>query len=116
MSSARRMLLLVRQPPLRGALALEALDSALVAAAFDQEISVLFREEGVWQLLRRAVSDPGLDALENLAGMGVERLYVCAQSLQDRGLTRNDLALPVEILDDPAQARLLAEQHLVLND
>ena len=46
----RRILFVISHPPHRGALAFEMLDELLVGAVFEQQVSVLFIDEGVFQL------------------------------------------------------------------
>ena len=48
----KRLLFLLRQAPYAGSNALEALEAALVAGVFDQNVSVLFKDDGVWQLAK----------------------------------------------------------------
>ena len=47
----KKILFLLRSPPYAGARAYETLEVLLVAAVFDQEVSVLFADDGVYQLL-----------------------------------------------------------------
>ncbi len=110
---------MISHAPYRDAHALELLDVALVGAVFDCEVSVLFRDEGVWALLKnqdatslgqRTVSK----VLEALETYDVNAVYVCAASLASRGLDHDDLALSVKTIDHAAQALLIAEQEAVL--
>ena len=117
----KRILFLLRQPPYGSSHALEALESVLVAGVFDQRVSVLFRDEGVWQLLddqdgagvdRRTLSK----VVQALPQYDVNDLYVCATAIAQRGLTEKDLSLAVTVLDEDAQRALLAEQDAVVSD
>lgn len=45
------MLLVLRRGPYGNALARASLDVALAAAAFEQDVHLLFMDDGVWQLL-----------------------------------------------------------------
>lgn len=117
----KRILFLLRQPPYGSSHALEALEAALVAGVFDQTVSVLFRDDGVWQLLdgqdgtaveRRTVAGVALALPE----YDITGIYACADSLAQRGLDAGDLALPVTVVDATAQRALIAEQDAVVND
>ena len=117
----KKLLFLLRQPPYGSAHALEAVESALVAGVFDQTVSVLFRDAGVWQLLggqdaqvlgRRTLAK----VLCALPEYEVSDLYVCADSITRCGLSVSDLVLPVTVLDRAQQHALLAEQDAVVND
>jgi tRNA 2-thiouridine synthesizing protein C len=117
----KRLLFLLRQPPYGTSHALEALESVLVAGVFEQEVSVLFRDDGVWQLASDQRGDVlGTRTVSNvvqaLPQYEIENLYVCAASLASRGLAADDLVLPVDALDATAQRRLIAGQDVVIND
>jgi len=121
MMKPKRLLFLLRQPPYATSHALEALESVLVAGVFDQRVSVLFRDDGVWQLL----TDQDGSALhartigkvvQALPEYDVNALYVCADSLTARRLELADLVLPVTPLDGAGQRALLAAQDAVVND
>ena len=48
----KRILFLLRQPPYQSSRAIEAIESILVAGVFEQDVSVLFKDDGVWQLIK----------------------------------------------------------------
>ena len=50
--AAKRILFLATAAPYASAQPLEALEAMLVAGIFDQEVSVLFKGEGLYQLLK----------------------------------------------------------------
>lgn len=117
----KRILFLLRQAPYATSHALEALESALVAGVFDQSVSVLFCDDGVWQLVdgqdgatvdRRTVSG----VVQVLPQYDITDLYACDTALRQRGLTPDDLVLPVQVLDYAEQRALMAGQDAVVND
>lgn len=108
----RSLLLISRQPPWSGTAAREALDILLAGGAFDLPLALLFLDDGVFQLAPgqdgSALQQKDLTAnLRALPLFGVESLYACTSSLQQRGLAGAQLALPVQILDRQALASLL---------
>lgn len=117
----KRILFLLRQPPYGTSHALEALEAALVAGVFDQSVSVLFRGDGVWQLVggqqgsALATRTVG-NVVQALPQYDVTALYVCAAALEQRGLGVEDLVVPVQLLDHDQQRELLAAQDAVVND
>jgi tRNA 2-thiouridine synthesizing protein C len=121
MMEPRQLLFLLRQPPYATSHALEALESVLVAGVFDQRVSVLFRDDGVWQLLKDQ-DGAALNArtigkvVQALPEYDVDALYVCTDSLAERRLELADLVLPVTPLDVAGQRSLLASQHAVVSD
>jgi tRNA 2-thiouridine synthesizing protein C len=85
-----------RKAPYGTIYAWEALEVVLIGAAFDQEVSVTFLDDGVYQLAKG----------QNTAGIGmknfsptyrtlgdyeVKYIYVDRESLESRGLTADDL-------------------------
>lgn len=117
----RRILFLLRHPPYGSSHALEALETVLVAGVFDQQVSVLFSGDGVWQLLadqdgsavgRRTVGK----IIKALPQYDVTALYACADSLRARALTTDDFALAVEVLALDEQRALIEAQDAVVND
>ncbi len=100
---------------------MEAIESALVAGVFEQNVAVLFKDDGVWQLLdgqsgaaieRRTVGN----VMQALPQYDVEQLFVCENSLNARGLRLEDLALAVRPLSLDGQRELIAQQDAVVND
>ena len=106
--------------PYASARALETLESILVAGVFDQEVSVLFKDAGVYQLLSRqdgsAVGQRTLGkVLRALPEYDVERLFVCRDSAKRLEVDADDLCLPVEWLGAGEQRELIARQDAVVS-
>lgn len=92
---------------------------ALTAAAFDQPVSILFAGDGVFEIARTSEVNPdggGLDPMFEALGLyDVRAVWVDRQSLAERNLTPDQLAIPVEFLDRSETARLMAEHDVVVN-
>lgn len=109
-----------RKPPYGTIQALESLEVVLIAATFDQDVSLVFVDDGVYELVKgqdtKAVGiknfSPSYRALD---GYDVEKLYVERESMERRGLTEADLLVPVEVLSSAAMAALMAQQDVVLS-
>lgn len=117
----KSLLLIASYAPWSGLAARETLDIALAGGAFDLPVSMLWQGEGVYQLL--AGQQPDLLQQKNLQAQlsglplfGIEQLYVCKQSLQQRNLLSEQLALEVQLVDKDQIRQLLAThvQTLVL--
>lgn len=115
----KSMLIIARQAPWAGTGARDALDIALAGAAFELPISLLFLDDGVLQLMPG--QQPEQLQLKNLQAnlralpmFGVEQLYVAGQSLAQRGLAPDQLALAADCLDDAAVRALIAAHDQVV--
>ncbi|MBI2381125.1 MAG: sulfurtransferase complex subunit TusC [Gammaproteobacteria bacterium] len=115
---AKRVLFIHRHGPYGSSAGREGLDAAFVAAAFDQEVSLLFLGDGVFLLAKGQSDALGLkDASASFASLplyDVERIYVDAGALAQRGLRVEDMLMPVEVLDLPAIRALIEAQDVVL--
>lgn len=118
---SRPHLFLLRRPPLAGALNLETLDAALVAAAFDQPTTLLFLDDAVLQLVRGQTDGaPQGKAMHRqlsvLPEYGIDQVYACAQALARHALDPDQLAIKTVALDEAAIATLIGQHAVVLND
>lgn len=97
----------------------EALDMALIFAAIDQNVALLFRDAAV--LCLKTTQHPEQAHLKNyfktlktLELYDVDQLYVCELSLKEFGLNPDELLLDVEILDSDSLHRLFKQyEHIV---
>ena len=116
----KKFLYVNRRAPYGSIYALESLEVVLIGAAFDQDVSMLFVDDGVYQLKKgqdTKESDmknfsPTYRALEMY---DVEKLYVDKESMEARGLTPDDLVVPVEVLNTGQVSDLMEEQEVILN-
>lgn len=116
----KRIMYVNRRAPYGTVYALECLETILIAAAFEQDVSVVFMDDGVYQLKKD--QDTAAIGMKNfsptyraLEGYEVEKLYVDKESLEERGLTAEDLIVPVEILDTAELQEIMAAQDVVLS-
>ena len=107
----KRVLYLIRQPP--SVAAKETIDLVLVSGVFEQAVSVLFLDDGVYQLVGLGERQSPLKALPTY---GVEAIHVAAHSLAERGIDTADFALPVSVADRQAVRALLAAHDVVVTD
>jgi tRNA 2-thiouridine synthesizing protein C len=96
MSDIKKFMYLNRRAPYGTIYAWESLEVVLIGAAFDQEVSLLFVDDGVYQLVKG--SDTSESDMKNfmptyrtLGDYGVRHMYVDQDSLAARGLTTDDL-------------------------
>jgi tRNA 2-thiouridine synthesizing protein C len=96
MSDVKKFMYLNRRAPYGTIYAWESLEVVLIGAAFDQEVSLMFVDDGVYQLVKG--SDPSGIEMKNftptyrtLGDYGVRHMFVDKASLEARGLTQDDL-------------------------
>ena len=105
-------LFIFRSAPYGNSLAREALDMALAAAAFGQEVAVVFCQDGLFQLLEQQQSTAGaphLGAIEAMPLYDIEGLYYLHDDLAPRQLS-NDALAPL------ASGISTAELQTLIND
>ncbi len=119
-SSIKKFMFVNRKPPHGTIYALESLEVVLITAAFDQDVSLVFLDDGVFQL-RKGQQTKGIETknfsptYRALDGYDIEKLYVEKESLDARGLTEDDLLVDVMVLDRKALGALMDEQDVVLS-
>lgn len=104
MSIIKKMLYVNRKAPYGTIYALESLEVVLVGAAFDQDVSLAFIDDGVFQLARGQTT--GGTQMKNfsltykaLGDYDVKKIFVEKESLESRGLTLDDL-IPLKYEDE----------------
>ena len=116
----KKFMFVNRKAPFGTIYALESLEVVLIAATFDQDVSLAFVDDGVYELVKGQNSktigiknhSPSYRALD---GYDVEKLYVERESMAMRGLTEADLLVPVEVLSSAEMGELMAAQDVVLS-
>ena len=134
MSEAKKFLYVNRRAPYGTIYALESLEVVLIGAAFDQDVSLAFIDDGVFQIAKG--QDTKSLGVKNfsptyraLGDYGVTKLYVEKESLAERGLTEDDL-MPIIyedendnfaenpsliFVDRAEMAKMMSEQDIVLS-
>jgi tRNA 2-thiouridine synthesizing protein C len=92
----KRFMYVNRKAPYGTIYALEALEVVLISAAFEQDVSVVFLDDGVYQLVKgQDTSGIGMKnfspTFRALGDYEVTKLYVEKESLDERGLKPTDL-------------------------
>jgi tRNA 2-thiouridine synthesizing protein C len=108
-----------RKAPYGTIYALEGLEVVLISAAFDQDVSLAFLDDGVYQLVK-GQQTKGIDVknfsptYRALEGYDIEKLYVEREALEARGLTADQLIVPVEVMGRDELVRRMEEQDVVI--
>ena len=94
--ATKKFLYVNRRAPHGSIYALESLEVVLIGAAFEQEVTLAFIDDGVYQLLQN--QDTSAIGTKNFAptyrALGdydVNRIFVERESLEMRGLDKDDL-------------------------
>ena len=100
--------------------ALEGLEVVLISAAFDQDVSLAFCDDGVYEL-KKGQDTKGIGVknfsptYRALEGYDIEKLYVEKESLEARGLTEDDLLVDVQVLSSAELGAMMDEQDVVIS-
>ncbi len=96
MPDVKKLMYVNRRAPYGTIYAWESLEVVLVGAAFDQDVSLAFLDDGVYQLTRgqntEGIGMKNFSAIYSaLSDYEVTRIYVEKESLKERGLALDDL-------------------------
>jgi tRNA 2-thiouridine synthesizing protein C len=131
---AKKFLYINRKAPYGTIYALESLEVVLIGAAFEQDVSLAFIDDGVYQLIdNQDTTGVGMKNFSKtyraLGDFEVRKLYVEKEALAERGLELENLMplvwedenedyaeKPSIILVDRAEmAKIISEQDVVLS-
>jgi tRNA 2-thiouridine synthesizing protein C len=132
--ATKKFLYINRKPPHGSIYALESLEVVLIGAAFEQEVTLAFIDDGVYELLQN--QDTSAAGLKNFAptyrALGdydVNRIFVERESLELRGLVKEDL-MPltwededddwaekdsIHVVSSAELAQIIEHQDVILN-
>lgn len=116
----KKFLYVNRKAPYGTIYALESLEVVLIGAAFDQDVSLAFLGDGVYQLAKGQNTkgigmknfSPTYRALEDY---DVTKLYVEQEALDARGLSVDDLVVPVEAVGPQRLSEIMEDQDVILS-
>lgn len=116
--TSKTLTFISRRAPYGEDYARACLDMVMAAAVFDQQVNMVFMDDGVYQLLDGQA--PEAIAVKSLARhltalplYGVESIHVDKLALAQRGLSADDLVLPVTLADTDALQALIASSDQV---
>jgi len=104
MSEIKKLLYVNRKAPHGSIYALESLEVVLIGAAFDQDVSLAFIDDGVYQLMRnqdtRGIGVKNFSpTYKALGDYDINKIYVEKESLELRGLGKDNL-MPLTYEDE----------------
>ena len=116
----KKFLYVNRRAPYGTIYALESLEVVLIGAAFEQDVSLAFIGDGVYQLTK-GQNTKGIEmknfssTFRALEDYDVTKLYVEQEALQARGLTEADLVVPVEVVSAQRMTEIMEDQDVILS-
>lgn len=116
----KKFMFVNRKAPYGTIYALESLEVVLITAAFDQDVSLAFLDDGVYQL-KKGQQTKGIETknfsptYRALEGYDIEKLYVERESMEARGLAEEDLLVDVTVLSRAEMGSLMEEQDVLLS-
>ena len=120
MISRKKFGVLLRHAPYGNSFAQEALDATLAMSLFGQEMTLIFLGDGVFQLLkhqqtegvRQKAFSKQIAAFEHF---DIEPIFVCSQSLAQRGISTDALCIDVISIGPDAIKAILNQQDTLLS-
>lgn len=120
MSEPTKIMFVMRKPPHGSIYAYEGLEAILISGAYEQDVSVVFVEDGVLALKKdQDTSELGVKGFAQtyraLEDYDIEKIYVERQSMEARGLKPDDLVVEVKVLGASEIAKIMNEQHVLFS-
>ena len=116
----KKFMFVNRKAPYGTIYALESLEVVLISAAFDQDVSLAFLDDGVYQL-KKGQQTKGIETknfsptYRALDGYDIEKLYVEREAMDARGLVEEDLLVDVTVLSRQEMGALMEQMDVVLS-
>jgi tRNA 2-thiouridine synthesizing protein C len=116
----KRFLYVNRKAPHGTVYALEVLEMVLISAMFEQDVHVVFLDDGVYQIRKnQAPSELEMKDFSKtyraLEGYGIEKIFVEKESMEERGLGPDDFVIPVAVIDRKEMTELMETMDVVLS-
>ena len=131
--ATKKFMFVNRKAPYGSVYAIESLEVVLISAAFDQDVSLAFIDDGVYQITKgqdtTGIGQKNFSkAYQALGDYDINKLYVEKESLEERGLTLDDLMEltwededddyaekpSIHLVDRAAMSGIMADQEVVI--
>ncbi|MCF8383661.1 MAG: sulfurtransferase complex subunit TusC [Chlorobium sp.] len=118
--NVKKIMHVLRHAPHGTIYSYEGLEMILIMAAYEQDLSVVFIGDGVYAIKKNQdTAGIGIKGFAKtfmaLDGYDVEKLYVDRISLEERGLSEEDLLVDVEVLDSSEIGALMNGQDVIIH-
>jgi len=110
---------ILRKLPYSTSMVFDAISLSQVFSVFNQKSSVIFLDDGLYQLIDNQEPSNILQKkislnIESLDLYDMDKVIVCLEDLNDRKLNKSDLCINAEIMDRQAIAIWINNQDIVL--
>ena len=114
-----KVAILMRKAPYGSVYTAEGFRSVMGIGVFEMDAALIFVDDGVYALVKdqnpeKLDMQPLGEGFPMLPEFGVNRFYVHQPSLEERGLSVDDLVMEVQLVDNAGLSKLLAEHDAVL--
>ena len=114
-----KVIVMLRKAPYGSVYSAEAFRTIMGIAVFEMDICVAFIDDGVYTLVKdqnptKLDMKPLGDGFPMLKDFDVKRFVIHQESLEERGLSADDLVLDVEIANNEQFAQIIEEYGRVL--
>ncbi|MGI0116431.1 sulfurtransferase complex subunit TusC [Zooshikella sp. RANM57] len=116
----KKIAVIITQPPYQSIAGKEGLDLALVAATFEQSVSLFFIGDGVWQLVKD--QQPELINQKNISASfgalelyGIEDIYTDVSALKNYNLIEQDLVITTQVMALDKLGTVIASHDIIIN-
>lgn len=108
-------MIVFRTAPYGTIYAFEGLENVLIMGAYDQDISVLFIDDGVYAIKEGMNTEgtgiknfsPTFRALE---AYDIEKVFIDKSSMEERGLSADDLVIDAQVVEAGDVEKMMEEQ------
>ena len=117
----KKYLFVLKKPPYSGLYSQEILDVIFTTSAFEQSVSLLLMDDGVFLLKNHQA--PQASGLKDTSALfkalslyDIQDVYVESESLSERGLERVDLYLPTQLVSRSAIRHFMSPYAVIVSD
>ncbi len=121
MNKLEKILFISRHSPNSGNIAREAIDAVLAAGIYDQDVSLLFMDDGVFQLLNtqntHCIEQKNITKMLSALNLyGIDNIYVHGPSLTERSIEVSDIIFNEDnVIDTGSIKNIIAQQKHILS-
>lgn len=116
----KKLLFSFRHAPYSNLLAKEGIDAVLASSAYNQQLSIIFLDDGVFQLIKnqhaQAIASKNIERLLSAFALyDINNIFICSNSLTERGLSASELAIEGKLINADEIHQLFLQQDHILS-